>query len=49
MIHLHHMYRETNSVADGLKKRGRMQASFLETFTNGIFLCSINMYETFCV
>ena len=49
MIHLPHIYRETNSIADGLTKRGRMQASFLETFTNCPFLCSVNMYETFCI
>ena len=32
VVHLHCIYRAANSVVDGLAKRGRMQASFLETF-----------------
>ena len=34
VVRLHHIYDETNSVADGLVKGGRMQVSFLETFTD---------------
>ena len=34
VVHLHHIYCEANSIADGLTKQGRTQASFLETFTD---------------
>ena len=34
VVHLHHIYNETNSVADGLVKWGRMQVSFLDIKTS---------------